>query len=148
MRGRVNASGIALSPDGKRLASASLDGIVQIWDVASEKLVMTLVNLPQSEWLAFSPAPRYRGSVNAEPWGAIRIADASVPVFPLATIRGVLRIANSTAPLDAASPEVYPPKRLYVGLALQRLRGDWQITLIAVVFLLPHLLVALFRRSG
>jgi WD40 repeat protein len=43
---------MAFSPDGKRLASASREGIIKLWDLATGQETMTLKG---SEYVAFSP---------------------------------------------------------------------------------------------
>jgi WD40 repeat protein len=49
-------NGVALSPDGKRLASCSSDGTVKVWDTQSGQAVLTLKGHNSSvQSVAFSP---------------------------------------------------------------------------------------------
>src|SRR5262249_27687242 len=70
---------LALSPDGKRVASGSWDKTVKLWDVSSGKLIRTFKGAPQQvESVAFSPdgvrlvaASRWMGSsVGLHVWDA------------------------------------------------------------------------------
>ena len=50
---------VALSPDGKRAASGSYDGLVRLWDTATGRQLVTLLSIPGKEatndWLALTP---------------------------------------------------------------------------------------------
>jgi WD40 repeat protein len=50
-----NVFAIALDSAGKRVASGSADGLVKIWDVADARLLVTLWNGGEDEWLALTP---------------------------------------------------------------------------------------------
>jgi WD40 repeat protein len=78
---------VAFRPDGATLVSASADGTVRIWDVASGACLAILLSLPDG-WVAFTPAGRYRvgGDVAGGFWHAINLCrfepgelDAIVP---------------------------------------------------------------------
>lgn len=49
---------VSFSPDGARLASASDDNTVRLWNVASGWLIATLLAAPEG-WVAFLPDGRY-----------------------------------------------------------------------------------------
>lgn len=50
-----SVTGIAFSPDGKRLATAGMDGQIHLWDTASRTRVGTLQNPDWTTELAFTP---------------------------------------------------------------------------------------------
>jgi WD40 repeat protein/serine/threonine protein kinase len=71
--------GVAFSPDGTRLATASLDRTVRLWDVATGK---ELQQLPHAHWVrsvAFSPDGKFLASGGGEEErpGAIKVWDAA-----------------------------------------------------------------------
>jgi WD40 repeat protein len=78
-------TGVAFSRDGRRLASASLDGTVKIWDVLADKELLTLKgHLAAVTCVDFSPDGRY--VVSASEDGTARVWDVwtaqGIPPFP------------------------------------------------------------------
>jgi WD40 repeat protein len=68
--------GVAFSPDGRRLASASLDRTVKLWDVVTRKETLTLRgHLDSVGTVAFSRDGRRL--VSASPDGTVRVWDAA-----------------------------------------------------------------------
>lgn len=63
-----SVTGIAYSPDGKRLATAGMDGVIHLWDTSSRTKVGTLQNDAWTTEIAFTPdnsrlVTRYQGGV-------------------------------------------------------------------------------------
>jgi WD40 repeat protein len=87
LRGHTNAvSAIAFAPGGRSIASGSADGTVKLWETASGRLRATLRLLPSPEgqpfapeWIAFTPAGYYRGSLGAGRYLGWRVGDQIVP---------------------------------------------------------------------
>jgi eukaryotic-like serine/threonine-protein kinase len=83
---------VRFSPDGLRLASASLDGTVRIWDVATGRTIQTLRGHRGAVYgVAFSPEGRRLASSGAD--GTVRIWDleAASEVFSLSGHVGAVR---------------------------------------------------------
>jgi WD40 repeat protein len=53
---------IDFSPDGKMLLSGGLDGTARLWDVATGKLLATLVNFNDGSWAVIDPIGRFDAS--------------------------------------------------------------------------------------
>jgi len=58
--------GASFSLDGKRLASVGNDGLMKIWDVPSQRLLVTFAPLPDGDWITYTPDGYYIGSERAE----------------------------------------------------------------------------------
>lgn len=59
-------SSAALFPDGKRLATTSLDGSLKVWDVASGKEIVTMYALNSSDFIIKTPDYFYYATKNAK----------------------------------------------------------------------------------
>jgi WD40 repeat protein/uncharacterized caspase-like protein len=58
--GRVNS--LSVSPDGKRMLTASADGTARLWDTATRQEVLCLIDLEQGDWLVVTPDGLFDGS--------------------------------------------------------------------------------------
>jgi WD40 repeat protein len=68
---------VAFSPDGSRLASASTDKTVKVWDVAAGKVLLTLNHATEVQVVAFSPDGKKLLSGAGEEKPNLRIWDAA-----------------------------------------------------------------------
>jgi hypothetical protein len=67
LKGHTNrVSGVAFSPDGKRIVSGSWDNILKVWDVATGQEVLTLKGANVYSSVAFSPDGKQLVSVGIE----------------------------------------------------------------------------------
>jgi WD40 repeat protein len=70
----ASVAGVAFSPDGRRIASASLDGTVKVWDVATGQETRTLTGHTRVVGsVAFSPVGRRLASAGED--GTVRLWD-------------------------------------------------------------------------
>jgi WD40 repeat protein/transcriptional regulator with XRE-family HTH domain len=98
----AEVTALAVSPDGRTLAVASLDGAIRIWDIADPERPALLSTLPGNGNAVYSLAFDPRGSVLASTGDdhMIRLWDLSDPAHPAA----LSRLSASTGHLDSADP--------------------------------------------
>ena len=62
----VDIWAVAVSPNGKLLLSSSADQTIRLWDIASQRLLLTLFHADNNEWVAWTPEGYYDASVNGD----------------------------------------------------------------------------------
>jgi WD40 repeat protein len=93
--------GVAYSPDGRRIASASFDRTVKVWDAATGREVRTLIgHLGQVVRVAYSPPDGHR--IASASW------DNTVRIWDAATGEEVLKLPRQGAD-DFLGVVVYSP---------------------------------------
>lgn len=56
---------IAITPDATRLISCSMEGVIKVWDLATQKELYTYIQMSRDEWLVKNPAGYFDGSSKA-----------------------------------------------------------------------------------
>ena len=64
---------IAITPDGKQIVSASLDGTVRIWDLASGREKVHMVTFDDGEWIVVTSEGYYNASANGDKYLNVRV---------------------------------------------------------------------------
>jgi WD40 repeat protein len=84
----------AFSPDGKRLASGSLNRVFRVWDVASGREELTLTDHTNTAW-SVSFDPEGKRLVSADEGGTVKVRDAEGRV--ITTLSGHTKGVNHLA---------------------------------------------------
>jgi hypothetical protein len=93
--GRAVVGSVAFSPDGSRLASASTDGTIKVWDTASGQEVRTLKGHTGEVWsVAFNPDGSRLASAS---W------DKTIKIWDLAKVNEPRTLNGHTGPVDSVA---------------------------------------------
>ena len=116
---RMRCTSVAFSPDGRTLASASDDGTIRLWDVATGRCLAILLATPEG-WAAFTPDGRYKlgGDIAGSFWHVIGLCrfepgelDPYLPALRIpddASFLSPQDDATATSPALAAAPSPSP----------------------------------------
>ena len=77
--------GVAVSPDSRLLVSGSYDQTVKLWEIVSGKLLLTVFQGTDNEWVAWTPEGYYTASLNGDKyvgWHINRGEDKSALFYP------------------------------------------------------------------
>jgi len=118
-------TGLAVSPDGRMLASSSYDQTIRLWNVANGELLVTFFHSMQNEWVAWTTTGHYAASPHGDRhvgWqinrGVERAADyvsaqqLGAQLYRPAFIDKVLRLRSTEKALFGASKAVFKVQEL------------------------------------
>ncbi len=71
---------VAISPDGRRIVTGSLDDKIRLWDAESGSLLATLLALPDEQYVTLVPGGRFRASPGADKFLTVVEGNVSRPL--------------------------------------------------------------------